>query len=203
MTSHQPIILALTGGIACGKSETGRILTEEGFAVLDTDRLAHEMMSSGTPVFEQVVKQFGMSIVGMDGEIDRAELGKIVFANPDAQEALNRLVHPAVIDAAEQWKVQQAGDAAVMVPLLFEAGWTNGWSAIVCVSANEQCVFQRLEKRGLSEAEARKRIAAQMPLAEKNKKSDFIIENNDTLDALRNKTLTVLEAIRSRGNDHE
>ena len=112
-------------------------------------------------------------------------------------------MHPAVIDAAEQWKTEQAGDAAVLIPLLFETGWTSGWDAILCVSAEEGAVFQRLEKRGLTEEDARRRIAAQMPLTEKEAKSDFIIRNSETLDALREETLKVVECIRSRGNDYE
>jgi len=202
----QPIILAVTGGIACGKSEVGRILADAGFDVLDTDRLAHDVMKTGTPVFEQVVENFGKSVLGLDGEIDRSQLGRIVFADPMAREALNGLVHPAVIEAAERWKAvrRAAGqEAVVLVPLLFEVDWTQGWNAIVCVSADEDVVFQRLEKRGLNEEEARKRIAAQMPLAEKMAKADFVIRNNETLDALREKTMEVLEWIRSRGNDHE
>ncbi len=203
MTTHQPILLGLTGGIACGKSETGRILSKEGFAVLDTDLLAHDMMKAGTPVFERVVEHFGKIILRADGEMDRIKLGNLVFADSAARETLNGLVHPAVIQAAEQWKTEQHGDAAILVPLLFEAGWTEGWDAIVCVSADEENVFQWLEKRGLSEDEARKRIAAQMPLAEKEAKADFIIRNNETLDALQKETLKVIECIRSRGNDHE
>jgi dephospho-CoA kinase len=203
MTSHQPIILALTGGIACGKSEAGRILADEGFSVLDTDTLAHDVMASGTPVFRQVAERFGSGVVDEKGGLDRVALGNIVFNDPVARNDLNELVHPAVIKAAEEWKAQQCADAAVMVPLLFEAGWIKGWSAIVCVCATEEIVFQRLEKRGLNREEARKRISAQMPLSEKKKNSDFIIENNDTLDALRKKTVAVIKAIRSRGNDHE
>lgn len=203
MTSHQSIILALTGGIACGKSEAGRILSEEGFAVLDTDALAHGAMKSGSAVFKDVVGRFGEKVVGTDGELDRAVLGKIVFDDPAAREDLNRMVHPAVMAAAELWKTEQAGDAAVMVPLLFEIGWTDGWDAVVCVSADEQTVFQRLEKRGLDKNGARKRMAAQMPLNEKEKKSDFILKNNETLDTLRDETLKVLEAVRSRGKDYE
>lgn len=203
MTSHQPIILALTGGIACGKSETGRILTEEGFAVLDVDTLAHKLMAAGMPVFQRVVSRFGDGVVGVDGEIDRQALGRIVFRDPEALKELNALVHPEVIEEAEQWKARQSGDCAVLIPLLFEAGWTKGWTAIICVSAGEETIFQRLEKRGLSRDEARIRISAQMPLREKEKRSDFIIENNDTLDVLREKTRAVLEAIRSKGKDHE
>ncbi len=203
MTIHQPIILAITGGIACGKSEAGRLLSEEGFAVLDTDLLAHEIMRAGAPVFEQVVEEFGKTILSTEGEIDRTQLGNLVFSDSAARETLNGLVHPAVIQAAEQWKREQPGDAAILVPLLFEAGWTEGWDAIVCVSAEEENIFQRLEKRGLSEDEAQQRIAAQMPLAEKEAQADFIIRNNETLNALRDETLKVIECIRSRGNEHE
>ena len=203
MSSHQPIILAITGGIACGKSEAGRILSQEGFSILDTDLLAHEIMSTGTPVFERVVEAFGKTILSTEGEVDRTKLGQLVFSNPAVRETLNGLVHPAVIQETEEWKAKQQGDAAVLVPLLFEAGWTEGWDAIVCVSADEKQIFQRLGKRGLSEGEARKRIAAQMPLAEKEAKADFVIRNNETLNALHEETLKVIECIRSKGNDHE
>lgn len=203
MTSHQSIILGLTGGIACGKSEVGRILQQNGFAVLDTDTLAHDLMRVGTPVFKKLVERFGKSVVGSDGEIDRCALGKLVFDALAAREALNALVHPAVIEEAEKWKAKQTGDAAVMIPLLFEAGWTEGWSAVICVSAEEETVFQRLEKRGLSQDEARKRISAQMPLSEKKKQADFNIDNNDTLDALREKIIAIINAIRSGGKNHE
>ncbi len=203
MRSHQPIILAVTGGIACGKSETGRILAEEGFAVLDADTLAHDMMKAGRPVFERVIEQFGKTILDADGEVDRAKLGQLVFNDSNQRAVLNRLVHPVLIEAAEQWKKEQHADAAILVPLLFEVDWIEGWDGIVCVSADEKKVFQRLEKRGLSEDEARKRIAAQMPLSEKENQSDFIIRNNKTLHALRDETLRVIECIRSQGNAHE
>ena len=203
MTILQSIILAVTGGIACGKTEAGCRFAEEGFAVLDTDLLAHELMKKGMPVFERVIDHFGNTILSANGEIDRTQLGNLVFADPEAREILNGLVHPAVIRAAEQWKAEQYSDAVILVPLLFEANWTQGWDAIVCVSADEEQVFQRLEKRGLNEDEARKRIAAQMPLAEKEAKADFIIRNNETLDALHEETVKVIECIRSRGNTHE
>lgn len=199
MSSHQPICLAVTGGIACGKSETGRLLAEEGFAVLDTDALAHEVMAAGSPIFQQLVGRFGEGVVGKNGELDRKALGTIVFNDPDALSDLNAMVHPAVIEAAEHWKARQSGDCAVLVPLLFETGWINGWSAVVCLSAEEETVFQRLEKRGLSPDEVRKRISAQMPLSEKKKKSDFVIENNDTLDALYERINAVVSAVRSGG----
>ena len=103
MNSPHSIILGITGGIACGKTEIGRILSSEGFKVLDSDFLAHELMGKGRPVYTAVVQQFGDAILAEDGEIDRAKLGKMVFADPAAREELNRLVHPAVIAAAKEW----------------------------------------------------------------------------------------------------
>lgn len=197
MTSHQPIILALTGGIACGKSEAGRILEEQGFSVLDTDLLAHDLMRSGTPLFQAVTDRFGDRVIGEDGELDRAVLGSMVFEDPTALIELNRLVHPAVIEAAESWKAAQVGDAAVLIPLLFEVGWTDGWDAVICVSADEETVFERLGKRGLDRMQAAQRVAAQMPLSEKERRSDYMIRNCGSLSGLRKEVLCVLECIRN------
>ncbi|MDD3276721.1 MAG: dephospho-CoA kinase [Kiritimatiellales bacterium] len=199
MNSPQSIILGITGGIASGKTEVGRILSSEGFKVLDSDFLAHELMGKDKPVYVKVVEQFGGSILATDGEIDRTKLGAKVFADPAAREALNRLVHPAVIGAAQEWIADCRAtqeDAAVLVPLLFEASWTDGWDAVICVTAPEEQIFQRLEKRGLPEEEAQKRITAQMPQAAKAARADFIIENGGTPDALRSRTMDLVEKIR-------
>jgi dephospho-CoA kinase len=201
MKSPPAIILGITGGIACGKTEAGRILSMEGFKVLDSDFLAHELMSRGRPVYEAVVKEFGREILAADGEIDRANLGKRVFADRQARETLNRLVHPAVIQAAREWikncrDAQE--DAAVLVPLLFETGWTDGWDAVICVTAPEERVFQWLEKRGLTGDEARNRIAAQMPQSKKAAQADFVIENDGTTEALRNRIMNLVEKIRCK-----
>lgn len=199
MNSPQPIILGITGGIACGKTEAGRILSAEGFKVLDTDFLAHELIQKGRPVYDKVVAGFGTSILSGDGEIDRQKLGKAIFDTPPLREALNRLVHPAVIEAACEWingcrEAQE--DAAVLVPLLFETGWTEGWDAVICIIAPEEQVFRRLEERGLPKEDALKRIAAQMPLPEKAAQADFVIQNSGTPDALRNRMMDLVEEIR-------
>lgn len=199
MNPIQSMILGITGGIACGKTETGRILSSEGFKVLDSDFLAHELMSKGRPVYRKVVEYFGGGILAADGEIDRVKLGRKVFSDPQARETLNRLVHPAVIESAQDWMKEcrdMREDAAVLVPLLFETGWTEGWDAVICVTAPEEQVLQRLEKRGLPEAEAIKRIRAQMPQAEKASRADFVIENGGTPDALRRRTVELVEEIR-------
>ena len=193
------MILGITGGIACGKTETGRILSSEGFKVLDSDFLAHELMRKGRAVYRKVIEYFGEGILAADGEIDRKKLGQKVFSDPQAREALNRLVHPAVIESATNWirECRESGeDAAVLVPLLFEAGWTAGWDAVVCVTAPEEQVIQRLEKRGLPKAEAMRRIGAQMPQQEKAARADFTVENGGTPDALRDRIIGLVEKIR-------
>lgn len=199
MTLHQPIILGITGGIACGKTEAGRFLAAEGFDVLDSDETAHDLMAAGTPVHEALVLRFGPRILGDNGEIDRKKLGRIVFDDAAAREELNRLIHPAVMAAGREWIAERRAarrDAAVLVPLLFEAGWTGDWDAVICIAAPEEEVFRRLEKRGLSADEARKRIAAQMPQAEKAARADFAIENGGTLHELHVRLRACVERIR-------
>jgi dephospho-CoA kinase len=199
MNSAQAIVLGVTGGIACGKTETGRILSAEGFKVLDSDFLAHELMGKGRPVYEKVVEYFGEAILAEGGEIDRVSLGKIVFSDPQERAALNRLVHPSVLENAHEWieacrEAQE--DAAVLVPLLFESGGTKGWDAVICVTAPEEQIFQRLEHRGFSKEEAVKRIEAQMSPIEKAALADFVIENDGTLESLRCRVCDLVEVIR-------
>ena len=167
--------------------------------MLDCDFLAHELMSKGRSVYRKVVEYFSDGILAADGEIDRTKLGRKIFSDPQARETLNRLVHPAVIESAGNWikECREAQeDAAVLVPLLFEAEWTEGWDAVICITAPEDQVVRRLEKRGLPEAEAMKRIRAQMPQAEKASRADFVIENGGTPDALRCRTVNLIEEIR-------
>jgi dephospho-CoA kinase len=206
MNFPKPICLGVTGGIACGKTEAGHCLSAQGLRVLDSDFLAHELMKKDRPVFRNVVKEFGRGILADDGGIDRSALGARVFNDPAARETLNRLVHPAVIDAGSKWirDCRAAGaDCAVLVPLLFEAGWTADWDAVLCITADEETVLQRLENRGLSRDEARRRMAAQLPQQEKAARSDFSIENNGMRDELEQRISCLLETIRQRRTKHE
>ena len=193
------VVLGVTGGIACGKSEVGRILGEMGFGVCDADRVAHDLMKKGTPVFSQVVKHFDTCILSDNGEISRSILGETVFENPAQREALNRLVHPVVRENLEHWisEKRSAGkNAAVLIPLLFESGMQDlDWDAVICVSSCEEDVFHRLERRGLTREEAEKRIHSQMPLAEKEKLADHIVPNHGTLGELELATRKTVDAI--------
>jgi dephospho-CoA kinase len=196
-------VLGVTGGLACGKSEVGRILGEMGFAVCDADCVAHDLMKKGTPVYRQVVDHFGTCILSDDGEIARSILGKTIFENPAEREALNRLVHPAVRENLETWiaeKRQQGQSAAMLVPLLFESGMDAlDWDEVICVSSSEELVFQRLEKRGLGRSEAELRMRSQMPLEEKERRSDRVVPNLGTLAELEDFTRdTVKRAMAER-----
>jgi dephospho-CoA kinase len=190
--------IGLTGGIACGKSEAGRVLEREGAQVRDADELAHELIRRGGPLFDKVVERFGAEIVGPDGEIDRQILGRQVFADAAERKALEALIHPEVIRALREWiagETRQGKNAVAIVPLLFEVGWTDLWDAVVCVASAEKIVVERLKQRGLSEGEAHERISAQMPLAEKIRKANFVIQNDGTLDSLEKRTREVWQTI--------
>lgn len=193
------IILGVTGGIACGKSEVGRILNDMGFAVCDADRVAHDLMKKGTPVFTQVVDHFGVKVLLNKGEISRPELGAIIFKDPAQREILNQIVHPAVRETLEQWifeKQKTGKNAAVLIPLLFESGMQNlGWDAVLCVSSHKKDVFQRLEKRGLNRDEAEKRVCSQMPLSKKETLADYVVPNVGTRGELELATRKIVQAI--------
>lgn len=192
-------ILGITGGIACGKSEVGRILEEIGFKVYDADHLAHALMRKGSAVYQNIVDLFGEQILTEKGEISRPVLGGIVFKDPQRLAQLNALVHPAVRKDITLWiekmrKEEQC--AAVLLPLLYESGMQDlQWDAVVCVFCTEKIVFQRLEKRGQAKEEAERRIHSQMPLAEKELLADYIISNIGTLEELRLATRKTVEAI--------
>lgn len=197
--SCSSLVFGITGGIACGKSEVGRILGEMGFAVCDADLVAHDLMKKGSPVYRQVVDHFGICILSDDDEIARPILGKIVFKDQAERDALNRLVHPAVREKLSDWiaaRRQQGENAAGLVPLLFESGMeTLDWDAILCVSSNKEQVFERLEGRGVGRDEAEQRIRAQMVLVEKERRADFVVPNVGTLDELKQSIRNIVENV--------
>jgi dephospho-CoA kinase len=182
------MVVGVTGGIACGKSEVGRILQKVGFAVCDADLVAHALMTKGNLPYHQIVDHFGESILTEAGEISRPILGNIIFKNPGEREELNRLIHPAVREALMKWISEVRSEercAAVLIPLLYESGMqTLDFDGVICVSSSDDAVFQRLEKRGLNREEAENRIRSQMPLAEKEKRADYVIPNIGTLGEL-------------------
>lgn len=198
------LAIGITGGIACGKSEVGRILDRHGVPVLDADDVAHRLLQPGTSVHRRVVRAFGPGVVGPGGAIDRARLGAIVFADDLARARLNRIVHPAVRRERDRWLADMRRRhpvAAVIIPLLFEVGATKGWDAVICVAARRTDVLARLRKRGLATSAAASRIRAQWPLKRKIEGSDYVIWNKGTRRELERATLRTLKNILRKEKD--
>ncbi len=164
--------LGITGGIASGKSVVAGMLRELGFRVIDADALGHEAIEPGTRAYNEIVREFGAGVVGADGRIDRGKLGAIVFADGEKLKKLNAIVHPQVenemVRLFGEWEKSGVKDAAfVEAALLVEAGYQKNLDGLVVAWCRPEQQMERLLARGLSEAEARRRIAAQMPAEEK------------------------------------
>jgi dephospho-CoA kinase len=171
-----PKQIALTGGIACGKSTLAEGLVARGWHVIDTDRIAHELMRQAGPNWKNVVDAFGPSILQPDKSIDRKVLGRLVFADPLLRAKLNEITHPAIRSAwqrelEERARTHPSQSLAVMIPLLFECKLETMFPAVWCVGASRAAQLNRLQARGLSAAEASQRLDSQMPVAEKMARS--------------------------------
>ncbi|HUB66275.1 MAG TPA: dephospho-CoA kinase [Candidatus Methylacidiphilales bacterium] len=170
MSLHSPI--ALTGGIACGKSTLAEGLLVRGWHVIDTDRIAREVTAPGGPAWKNVVDAFGPSILQPDKSIDRKVLGRLVFADPALRAKLNEITHPAIRsvwqrELEERIRTHPTEALAVMIPLLFECELERLFSVIWCVGASRATQLCRLAGRGLTSEEAGQRLASQMPVMEK------------------------------------
>lgn len=192
-------MIAVTGGIACGKSTFARFLEEDGCAVLDTDEVAHALQAPGGAAVAPLAERFGGGVIADDGSIDRRALAKIVFADPQALADLNEIMHPLVEKEVRSWISEQGEKApkAVLVPLLFEAGLDRkfGWDATVAVICRPEEQLRRLMGRGLDKKEALQRIAAQMPLDEKAKHADVVVRNDGSIASLREDAQSLLSSI--------
>jgi len=194
------ILVGLTGNIGSGKSSVATLLAEHGATIVDADVLARRAVELGTPAYERIVARWGSAVLSPDGHLDRAALRRIVFADPQQLEELNRIVHPEVerlgnelIDAA-----RARGDRIVVcdVPLLFERHMTDRFDRILLVDADRAIRLERLVKdRGLRETEAMEMIAAQMPAELKRARADFIIDNNGSLAQLERRVDDVWNAL--------
>lgn len=176
-------IIGLTGNIATGKSTVLRYLQQKGAYVFDADKLAHESMQKGTHTYWAIVETFGDTILQADGAIDRPKLGQVVFSDPAKLVQLEALVHPAVFDLARRELAKVEADVVVLEAIkLLEAGQlVTMCDEVWVVISNPEIQIQRLrETRNMSEAEARRRMAAQSPQAEKVKRADRVIDNSGT-----------------------
>jgi len=195
--------VALTGGIACGKSAVANLWQGWGADVLDADAVVHELLAAGGAAVDAVAAGFGPDVRAADGGIDRARLGQIVFADADARRRLEAIVHPEVIRRMRAWAegIRRGGRFGVaVVPLLFEAGLAAGFDAVVCVVSAESTILERLASRGLSPEEARARIASQWPVGDKASRADHVIENNGSLAELETKSRALWNLLMQPGD---
>jgi dephospho-CoA kinase len=172
--------VSLTGGIATGKSYVLDRFRRLGIPCLDADELAHGVMAAGTEATAAVAARFGPEVVGADGAVDRAKLGPIVFADVAARRELEAIVHPAVYRAIEAGirGFELTGDypfAVVDVPLLFETGAEQKFDRVIVTSCAPETQLARLRERGLTEAAARQRLAAQWPTDKKTARADYVV----------------------------
>lgn len=193
--------VGLTGGIGSGKSEVTRRLAALGAYVVDADVLAREVVEPGTPGLAAVAAEFGAEVLRPDGSLDRDRLGAIVFADPAARARLNAIVHPLVGAATAERFAAAPADAIVVhdVPLLVEVGLAAAYDVVLVVAATPETQRSRLVRaRGMSADEARSRIAAQAPLADKLAVADFVITNDGSLDDLDRQVQAVWLALQDR-----
>lgn len=186
-----PRVIGLTGGIGSGKSTVASLLAELGARVVDADKIGHWVYRSGSEGFRAVVDAFGPDVVAPDGTIDRARLGKRVFADPAARARLNAIVHPRIgAELAARIAAARAdgyeGPVVVEAAVLLEAGWKPMVDQLWVVSVDPETAIARVvASRGLARAEVERRIAAQMSDAERRRHADVVIDNSGSLESLR------------------
>jgi len=194
--------VGLTGGLASGKSTVAGFFRELGAFHLDADRLAHELIAPGGGAEREVISRFGGGILGTDGAINRKALAAIVFSDPQALADLNAIVHPKVRkEIAQRIADQESGAspaevALVDAALLVESGIQRDLDALIVVACPEPVQIARAVARGgLTEAEARARIAAQAPLAQKVAVADFVVDNGASLGETKRQVTRVWDAL--------
>jgi dephospho-CoA kinase len=180
------LLVGLTGNIASGKSTVSQMLSERGATIIDADVLARRAVELGTPGYQRIVERWGDRVLAADGQIDRAALRGIVFANPDDLEDLNAIVHPEVERMRDRLvrEARERGDRIVVcdIPLLFERHLGENFDRIILVDAPRPLRVERLvNDRGLRESEAMDMITAQMPAELKRARADIVIDNAGTL----------------------
>jgi len=210
--------VGLTGGIASGKSVVGDMLVALGARLVQADRIAHELMRPGQPVYNEVVRHFGGGILNPDLSVNRGKLAEAAFGSdksapsqvPSRIQELNRIVHPAVIRSQEEWMEEMGGQdphavAIVEAALIIEAGAAERFDRLIVVTCSDEQRIARFAARQKLDLEAARkevvrRMAAQLPEAEKIKAADYVIDNSGSLDHTREQVRQVWnELLRATG----
>ena len=197
------ILVGLTGGIASGKSLVSKLLKELGAYIIDADEIAHEVIQPGGPAYQEILQQFGEEILSKDGTIDRLRLGRLVFSDPVKRTLLEGIVHPRVfaIEEARRRKIAQKDPQAVIIfdaPLLIETRAYELMDKVIVVYANHRTQLKRLMERDhLDYDEAKRRIAAQLPLTDKRQYADYIINGADPPEEVAKQTEAIYQELKA------
>ncbi|WP_406167643.1 dephospho-CoA kinase [Streptomyces sp. NBC_00996] len=186
--------VGLTGGIGAGKSEVSRLLVEHGAVLIDADRIAREVVAPGTAGLAAVVDAFGEDVLAPDGSLNRPKLGSIVFADPEKLAVLNSIVHPLVGARSRELEDAASEEAVVVhdVPLLAENGLAPLYDLVIVVDASPETQLDRLLRlRGMTEDDARARMAAQAPREKRLEIADIVIDNDVPLEELERRVRKV------------
>jgi dephospho-CoA kinase len=202
-TNRHMMRMGLTGGIASGKSAVAAMLREMGFPVLEADLVSHQLLEPGQAAHDEVLREFGANLTDAAGRIDRAKLGSLVFADPAKLAKLNRVLHPRVEEIVfrkfDAWERDGVRDAAfVEAALLVEAGIADKLDGLVVAFCLPEQQMERLRARGMSEIEARRRIAAQLPVEAKLDRATAAIDCSGTLEETRAQVSAFAAKLRNR-----
>jgi dephospho-CoA kinase len=189
--NHRARYFGLTGGIASGKTTVAQMFESLGARVIDADHIGHELIRPSAPAYTEIIQAFSREILSASEEIDRRRLGALVFADPKKLRRLNAILHPRIIErteelAARYWAEDPLRPILVDAALLFEAGIGAQFLKVIVTSCMpEQQVDRLIAKTGLPRDQAEKRIAVQMPMEEKRRRADFVIDTSGALEATR------------------
>ena len=203
MTAGKTLRIGLTGGIASGKSTVSDFLAQLGAAIIDTDKIAREVVQPDSSALQAISERYGVEILNTDGSLRRDRLGEIVFANPAEKQWLEALLHP-LIKARSAELAQLAAEKGVPavvfdVPLLFESGWNEPVDAIWTVYVSPAVQRSRLKLRdGFTDEEVTARLEAQWPITEKAKRADVVINNEGTPAKTRRQVAAAWRALQGR-----
>jgi dephospho-CoA kinase len=196
-------LFGLTGGIACGKSTVAGRFRDAGITVIDADQIARQAVAPGTSGLAEIIKNFGKEVLRPDGTLDRAKLAAIVFGDDEKRKTLNRILHPRIAGRTMQTAQELASRgeplACYEAALLVENGAADTFRPLVVVVASEETQIARIIARDrLSEADARARISAQMPVKEKAAVADYVIDTGGTMDDTYRQADEVITKIRAK-----
>jgi dephospho-CoA kinase len=196
------LLVGLTGGLASGKTTVATMLARRGAIVVDADELSRQAVAPGTPGLARIVEAFGEDVLDPAGALDRSALAAIVFADENKRRTLESIVHPEVFRLLGEVVDRYRGSDAVVVfdaPLIVETGFDRASDLLVVVSSSVEAQVARVARtRGMSEEDARARIASQASPAERDKRADIVVHNDGTLDDLERRVASLWEELRTR-----